>query len=515
MEMTKSKILWADDEIDMLKPHIMFLRNKGLDVVTANNGRDALDMVAREHFDIVILDEHMPGLSGLETLALIKQFNDLIPVVMITKSEEEDIMNQAIGSKIADYLIKPVNPNQILLSIKKILQSGHLVNRQTATDYRMEFSRLAGAINRCDKIDDWYELYRRLVSWEIKLSSSDPNMAEMLHEQMSDANATFGKWVKANYEGWFGSDKAPLMSHNILKQRIFPLLDSGRKLFMLVIDNLRLDQWQAVRGMVTEGATFSEELYTSILPTATQYARNALFSGLTPSAIAELYPTLWSDEDDEESKNLNEERLIAAALERNKRNIRFSYMKVNDSATIERISRDLDSLANNDLNLMVINTIDMLSHARTESRMMRELVTNSAAYRSITESWFRHSAILELIKKILSKGFTIMLTSDHGTIQVKNAVKIISEKDINSNLRYKVGRHLTTTDRNVYEVKQPQRIGLPRYNLSSTYVFATGDNFFAYPNNYNQYAQYYHDTFQHGGISMEEMLVPLILINTK
>lgn len=542
--MSNGLLLWADDEIELLRAHILFLEKKGYEVVTVTNGTDAIDQCRQKTFDLILLDEMMPGLSGLETLQQIKELSPATPVVMVTKSEEENIMDQAIGSKIADYLIKPVNPNQILLSLKKNIHRREIVTEVTQSGYQQSFQDIAAQMGNCTTAREWMDVYKRLVHWELELSNTDSGMTDMLKMQKEEANNGFSKYVKAHYMDWMAdiaaaqsgmaqyatrlglanarlqkrqqkSEERPLMSIDIFKKKIFPLLDSGEKVFMIVIDNFRLDQWRVLAQEIGDMFDIDEQTYISILPTATQYARNAIFSGLMPVKIAQMFPELWVDEDEEEGKNLNEGPLIKTQLDRYRRHNTFSYHKINDSAGADKFIQKFNELKNNDLNVLVINFIDMLSHARTESKMVRELANNESAFRSITLSWFRHSVLADLFRMLSRSDYTIVITTDHGSIRASKPVKIIGDRNTNTNLRYKLGKNLNYNAKEVFVIKDPSKAMLPTPNLSTSYVFATGDTFFAYPNNYNYYVSYYKDTFQHGGISMEEMIVPLVTMRVR
>lgn len=515
--MSNGLLLWVDDEIELLKSHIIFLEKKGYDVTTVSNGTDAIEQCMQRTYDLVLLDEMMPGLSGLETLQRIKEISPATPVVMVTKSEEENIMDQAIGSKIADYLIKPVNPNQILLTLKKNIHRKEIVTEVTQSGYQQNFQDIATKIMTCRSFQDWVDVYKRLVHWELELSSADSNMTEMLKMQKEEANNGFAKYIKHNYLDWVdeATQERPLMSPDIFKKKIFPLLNAGNKVFLIVIDNFRYDQWRMLAQEIGDMFDIEEDIYMSILPTATQYARNAIFSGLMPNKIAEMFSDLWVDEDEEEGKNLNEGPLIQTQIERFRRHDTYSYHKVNDSMGAEKFMEKLNTLQKNDLNVLVINFIDMLSHARTESKMVRELANNESAYRSITLSWFRHSVLSELFKQLSQSDYKIIITTDHGSIRVSKPIKIIGDRNTNTNLRYKLGKNLNYDSKDVFTIKEPKKAQLPAPNLSTSYVFASGDMFFAYPNNYNYYVSYYKDTFQHGGISMEEMLIPLITVTPR
>ncbi|MBP5659429.1 MAG: PglZ domain-containing protein [Paludibacteraceae bacterium] len=509
-------ILWADDEIDLLKPYIIYLSSKGYEIIPAMSGQDAIDICKERAVDIVFLDEQMPGLSGIETLQALKDAHPELPVVMITKSEEEQIMEQAIGQKIADYLIKPVNPSQILLCLKKHVHSKQIVEEHTNANYRQEFSDITYMINTARTFEEFAAIERTLTQWELKLQDASSSMTELLAMQRKEANATFAKFIRQNYESWFNDpDNRPMLSPDIFRKTVFPMLDAGKKVFVVVIDNFRYSQWKTIQPLLAEFFTVQDEqLYSSILPTATQYARNAIFAGLMPLQIQQQFPEYWVEEGDEETKNKFEKELIGTMIQRFRRHDTYTYYKINESDFCEKIIKQLKSLQT-PLNIAVVNFIDMLSHSRTDSKMMRELAPDEAAYHSLTLSWFRHSPILDFFRQVARLGYEVILTTDHGTIRVDEPVQIVADKNTNTNLRYKVGKSLSFQSRNIFELTKPGKVGLPAPNLSSTYAFCTGTDFFGYPNNFNYYAQYYRDTFQHGGISMEEMIIPLVHLQPK
>ena len=513
-----AKILWADDEIELLKPHIIFLEQKGYDVSTVTNGTDAVEKVENENFDIVFLDENMPGLTGLETLTRIKSINNLIPIIMITKSEEEHIMEDAIGGKISDYLIKPVNPNQILLSLKKNLDNQKLISEKTTSNYQREFRELAMRINDRLEWDEWIEVYEKLIYWELELEkSNDSGMKEVLTMQKSEANSQFSRFIEDNYLEWTNdiAENKPPMSDFILKNWVFPIADES-PLFLIVIDNLRNDQWKVLKPLISPYFNIDDEkCFYSILPTATHYARNALFAGLMPSEMEKRHRDIWLNEDQKGGKNMHEEEFLQANLLRNNKTYKTSYNKITNLNSGKKLVDNFSQLENNHLNAIVYNFVDMLSHARTEMEVIKELADDEAAYRSLTKSWFDHSPLKEIMIKIAEKGYRMIITTDHGTIKVDEPVKIVGDKNTNTNLRYKVGRNLSYNEKEVYTIKKPNEGKLPGHALSSEFVFAKNDQFFVYPNNYNHYVSYYRDTFQHGGISMEEVIIPFIVCSAK
>lgn len=513
-------ILWADDEIDLLRPHVLFLEAKGYTVTTVNNGLDAVDEVGKQEFDVIFLDENMPGLNGLETLSRVKAVAPRTPVIMITKSEEESIMEEAIGSKISDYLIKPVNPNQILLALKKHIDGSRLVSEKTTSNYQRQFGQLSMRLGDRLSTSDWATLYGELVNWEMQLSENpDQSMAEILRSQWREANDLFSRFVEKNYIDWVNNQggDAPLQSHQLFKAKVAPLIDPAQPpLFMVLIDNLRLDQWRTIEPMVQELFKVDEQgTFYSILPTATQYARNALFAGMMPSEIEKRFPGKWLMEDAEGSKNAFEEDFLQEQLKRLGKHVKASYHKITNFAAGRKLSENVSNLMGNALNVIVYNFVDMLSHARTEMEVIRELAEDEAAYRSITRSWFQHSPLYDILKDIAAKGGRLVITTDHGTVRVTQPSKVVGDRNTNTNLRYKHGRNLSYEAKEVLAIKDPAKAFLPRTNVSSVYIFTKSDHYFVYPNNYNHFVNFYRNTFQHGGISLEEMIVPYAILRAR
>lgn len=518
--MALAKIIWVDDEIDSLRSQQLFLESKGYDVQTFTNGFDAIDYVKENPVDVVLIDESMPGITGLETLAKIKELNRSIPVVLITKNETENLMNDAIGSQISDYLIKPVNPNQVLLSLKKIIDNKRLVAEKTTSAYQQQFRHLFTALNSDPDHQEWRDIYRKLVYWELEMQrTNSPEMQEVLQTQKSEANTEFFKFISRKYSEWVSAETAshPVMSHTLLRRKVVPLLKKGQPLFFLLIDNLRFDQWKAIEPVIGQHFRLVEEdSFYSILPTATQYARNAIFSGLLPMDIERQFPAQWKNDDEEGGKNMHEEEFLRIQLKKlGLGDLKVSYTKVLNNQSGLELQQRIHNLLGNDLNVIVYNFVDMLSHARTEMEVLKELAGDENSYRSVTASWFEHSPLHQALKRIADKDFQIVLATDHGSIRVKNPCKVVGDRQTTANLRYKHGRNLQYELKEVLAFRDPKQAGLPVPNINSSYIFARSDNFLCYPNNYNHYANYYRNTFQHGGVSLEEMIVPVITLQTR
>jgi CheY-like chemotaxis protein len=516
--MSNIKVLWVDDEIDLLKPHIMFLEKRNYHVTKAQSGTEAIEEIKNTSFDIVFLDENMPGLTGLETLAEIKEMNASLPVVMITKSEEEYIMEEAIGSKIADYLIKPVNPNQILLSLKKNLDHSRLISEKTTSNYQQEFRKIAMDLSMVNSFEQWAEMYQKLVYWELELENiEDTGMFEILESQKTEANNQFCKFIDENYPKCFDNSIAPpTMSHTLFRDKVAPQLKKGTPTLLVVVDNLRYDQWKAFEPFVANSyKKNTEDMYFGILPTATQYARNAIFSGLMPSDMEKLHPDLWLNDTDEGGKNMYEDKFLAAQLKRLGLDLDWSYHKISSLKQGKRLAESFKSHKDEDLTVVVYNFVDILSHSKTEMEVIKELASTDKSYRSLTQSWFKNSPLMDIIQQASQLGFKLMITTDHGTINVKNPSKVIGDKNTSSNLRYKTGKSLTYQSKDVLAASNPTTIQLPKINMSSSFIFAKSDLFFAYPNNFNHYVGYYRNTYQHGGVSLEEMVIPFVTLSPR
>ena len=514
-------ILWADDEIDLLKPHILFLKENGCDVIAVSSGSDAIDELEQRNVDLVFLDEQMPGLSGIDTLRVIKQRHPELPVVMITKSEEEHIMDDALGGKISDYLIKPVLPNQLWLIVKKHTERRRLQSEHSTMNYQQEFREIGMKLSGGLDWREWMEMYRRLVYWDLDLATvDDPSIHSIFLDQRREANAQFCRFYEANYLDWLsGRKEKPLMSQTVLKERMFPLLsektagDGVRPTFLIVIDNFRYDQWRFVRPLLERYYKVEDDgMYYTIIPTTTQFARNAMFAGLMPSEIERKYSQYWVNEDEHGYKNQYEDQLLDENLRRHGINIKHTYNKVLNAQYGSRLVDKLNELMQSRLNVIIYNFVDMLSHASTDSDIVRQLATDEAAYRSLTQSWLEHSPLMEMLQALSTKDANVIITTDHGSVRVERPVRIKGDSSLSVNLRYKQGRMIDYNPRDVFEVRDPRLLFLPQRHITSPYIFARQNDFFAYPNNYSEKVAYYTNTFQHGGISLEECLVPFIMM---
>jgi CheY-like chemotaxis protein len=510
-------ILWVDDQIDQLRSHIIFLEKKGFNIEPVTNGEDAVIMIKDRSFDIVFLDEQMPGMDGIETLEQIKNMNPTLPVVMITKSEEESIMEDAIGGKISDYLIKPVNPNQILLTTKRILERSRLQNEKSAQTYLKQFGELSSRIHPKTGWQEWIGIYKELTKWKMDLSTGDENLMHVLEDQLQEANKEFGRFIESEYQGWLDADDgAPLLSPQIINKHVQPHLEKDEKTMFFIIDCMRYDQWLTFEAILSNYYNIETDFYFSILPTATPYSRNAIFAGLYPLDIERLYPELWKQGQDETSLNRHEEELLQRQLDRAGIDIKFKYEKILNAEEGKKVADKMQNYTQSKFAAFVYNFVDTLVHSRSDSAVIKELAPDESAFRSITEAWFMHSNLLQMFKTLAEENVTVVVTTDHGSVRALRDTKVFGDKDTAKNLRYKYGRNLKADERNtVFFMDNPEAFKLPLVTGVNNYIIAKEDYYFVYPTNYHKFQNKYKDTFQHGGASMEEMILPVATLKPK
>ena len=519
METDARKILWADDEIELLRSHQLFLNDKGFEVTPVNNGEDAVAMVQQENFDIVLLDEMMPGLDGLQTLEQIKQLNSNIPIIMITKSEEEHLMDEAIGRRIDDYLTKPVNPSQIFMACKKLLDSRQIRQSQAGQVYVSKATQiqqwLAGGVTW----KTWIDLHLLLCEWDIEIRRlGDKSLHGMVDDQKRECNQEFGRFVERNYAEWIeNEDNSPPMSVDVVPEFVYPYLEAGRQVFFIVVDCLRLDHWLIMEPVLSEFFDVKRHYHYSILPTATPYSRNAIFSGLFPSEIERKYGNVWANAQDESSLNRNEHRYIDEQLAEMGFSPQTSshYVKVINAGEGQSLTRKVPSLANVPLVSIVYNFLDLLVHGRSHSALLKEIAPDEAAFRSLVSSWFAHSSLFETLQQVARTEAVVVLTTDHGAIRGTRAAVVHGDRETSTNLRYKNGKNLRVEGKDALFISEPGRYGLPSAGMGANFIVAKEDFYFVYPTNFNEYQRQYKDSFQHGGISLEEMILPVAVLEPK
>ena len=516
------RILWADDEIDMLRPHLMFLENKGYDVTSVTNGADAVQQVKDGAFEVILLDEQMPGMDGLETLAKIKDVRPEVPVVMVTKSEEETLMEEALGGQISDYLTKPVNPSQILLTCKRLLERSRLRQQSLSQSYLQSFNQIAQRLHQPLSHAEWVELYLELVRYDLELEE-DEGARDILDDQVRDANRIFGQFIEDHYSEWIAEvdydpdEYRPVLSHEIIPEYVIPELRSGDEpVVFFVIDCMRYDQWLEFEKLLRPLFDIDTDFYYGILPTATPYARNAIFSGLLPADLIERFPKVWSmDEENEHSRNQYEEALLHHQLEQHHLDANIRYDKLIATEDGRTFAQDASNLTQHDLSAVVVNFVDILAHSRSDSDVIKELAPDEQAYRALTRTWFEHSWLYDALRRLSETDATVVITTDHGAIRSLRSTKVIGDRETSTALRYKYGRNLKCDEQDAIFVKDPERFGLPPHNMNTNYIIAKEDYYFVYPTNFHHYENLYRDTMQHGGASLQEMILPVATMRPK
>ncbi|MBN1154957.1 PglZ domain-containing protein [candidate division KSB1 bacterium] len=515
----KYRIMWIDDEIELLRPHIIFLEDLGYEISPVTNAEDALILLNERSYDLILLDEMLHGMDGLTALLKIKEMNPSLPVVMITKSEEESIMEEALGSKIDDYLTKPVNPSQILMSCKRILESKRIASERISREYSFEFNRISQALMSPMDWQEWIQIYMKIVEREVELDDHlELGLRQTLLDQKRECNIEFGKFIERCYSDWIWSEDRPMLSTDIILKKVMPLIGNGENVVFIVMDNLRLDQWLVIEELLYPDFNVTRDYYFSILPTATPYSRNGIFSGLFPDEIKVNHPEYFMiDSPDELSQNRYEAQLLDCLLNDNGIRLKSDakYFKILDMKHANMTYRNISSFSNLPLVSIVINFVDFLAHSRSDSEILKEITPDEAAFRSLTKSWFEHSVLLKILKKISKLGSKIVLTSDHGNIRSMHGVKVIGDRETSTNLRYKFGKNIKCDPKHAMIVDHPDTLKLPSPRLNTNYLIAKEDYYFVYPTDYHYYLNHYKDTFQHGGISIEEMILPLITMCPK
>ncbi|MCF7919164.1 MAG: response regulator [Candidatus Cloacimonetes bacterium] len=516
--MQQIKILWVDDEIDQLKPFVIFLEERGYKVDTVSNGSDAVSMITENPYDLVLLDEMMPGMDGLATLREFKKINSSLPVVMVTKSEEEGLMDGAIAGQIADYLLKPINPKQIIMAIKKIIQADDIRRDMIGQEYAQFSAKLNQKLFAGPDFIEWAELYRDLCRWDLRLDEiNEPNITQTHFLEKLNCNSEFTEYIMNNYKEWLHSEMRPQLSIDIVPEVLLPELGKGHPVYLIVLDCMRLDQYFAFAPMLSELFDVNLQLYYSILPTATPYSRNAIFSGLLPIDIAERFPEYWNETDDiDNSRNRNEHQLIDSQLKELGSGLSESrYVKIFNSEEANFVQRKINNWNNEELIVLVYNFLDMVAHHRSKSPILKEAIPDEKALRDFTKHWFIHSTFYTTLQEIASQKGTVIITTDHGSIRVNRASQIVGDKDTTSTVRYKQGKNLKVNSKNALLIKDPVEYGLPTRNIIDSYALTRDDYYFVYPNSFHQYQKQFSGTFQHGGISMEEMILPVVVCHSK